>query len=84
MTNPVVPKVRCANCGTLIDFDPLLAEDGFEADEQVCDQCCCQLAGCCGACDGPCIGAAWPDGVEPPGQIVWRRTDVKWSGQDES
>jgi hypothetical protein len=48
-------KIPCAQCGAETHFCVDCGED------TVCDQCSCQLAGCCDACEGECRGMAWPE-----------------------
>ena len=59
-------KIACAECGAETDY-PLrsVLEDGVPEDAICCDQCCCELAGCCDACEGDCRGMAWPESYLP-------------------
>ena len=49
-------KIACTECGGLTDY-----HDDVPEESVCCDQCCCELAGCCDACGGDCQGKAWPD-----------------------
>ena len=50
------PEARCCMCDAVVtDY----CEDVPEED-QVCNQCCCEMAGICAECGGPCRGLAWP------------------------
>jgi hypothetical protein len=48
-------KARCCNCDAVTDYCEDLPEEN-----QLCNQCSCEFAGVCDACDGLCRGLAWP------------------------
>jgi hypothetical protein len=54
-------RLRCTSCGAETDHDPDAYPNVFDGcPGPFCDQCACEFAGICGACNGPCRGLAWP------------------------